>query len=134
MQRKDPFLLLVHVNRDRDVFNVNSAWRIYHQDVNLIGISQPLDILRAFVEVYGLNMRVLNIPTKAKLHVYDAIPYVGDPGKFKLLDIENPDNASFEVSQYMRISDLGYVEIAIAYAVNTSRYVADLRRHRVQIG
>src|SRR5688572_28519201 len=50
--------VLVQATRKGNVQSVTSVWRIYHSDVDLNATMKPLDMLSAFVDVYGLDCTV----------------------------------------------------------------------------
>ena len=54
------FMMLVAAQRDGLVLNVHQAWRIYPSRVHIAGIKKPVDLLRAFAEVYGVDISVGN--------------------------------------------------------------------------
>jgi hypothetical protein len=127
----DRFTLLVQTERKGYLQHINSAWRVYHSDVNLSQVHEPLDILRAFVDVYGLYCRV-NDSAPTKLFFYEAFPLAPGQQPTSILKFDSSQAATFDASFLVRVSPLGVVEIALAYVIDSARYMSDLRRHNVQ--
>jgi hypothetical protein len=126
----DQFTLLVQTTREGYTQRVDSTWRVYHSDVNLSQAHEPLDLLRAFVEVYGLYCRVGN-SAPAKFFLYEAFPLTPGQRPTEILKIDVPQGVFFETSSLIRVSSLGVIEVAIAYVIDMVRYMNDLRKHGV---
>src|SRR5262245_12536609 len=67
------FILLVQAVRKDDVQLVGPAWRVYLKEVDLSGADSPLDVLGAFVEVYGLKLSIGQSEPR-KFFLYVSIP------------------------------------------------------------
>lgn len=128
----DPFNLLVQTRRTGNVQSVASVWRIYLKDVNLKNVREPLDVLRAFVEVYGMDFRIAE-SSWGKFFLYESIQPGVNQRTTKILEVENLKNENWESGMLFRKSSLGVIEIAVAYVINISKYTNDLRRHGVEI-
>jgi hypothetical protein len=122
------FTWVVVTQRDGINQTVNSALRLYDQDFPDVDDTRPIDMLRAFLEVFGVSFRlgggsetklVLNemVPDPPGLQISAQIP-PGSPEKFMSLSI-------------VRKMNNGYLDIALAYVLNITRYVAALNRHGV---
>lgn len=126
----DRFTLLVQTMREGYTQRISSTWRVYHSDVNLSQAHEPLDMLRAFVDVYGLYCRVgTSVP--AKFFFYEAFPLVPGQRPTEMLKFDAPQEALFDSSFLVRVSPLGVIEVAIAYVIDLGRYMSDLRKHNV---
>ncbi|MDO8445008.1 MAG: hypothetical protein Q7T53_02715 [Deltaproteobacteria bacterium] len=128
----DIFTLIVQTQRQADKQLVSSVWRVYHSDVDLSHASSPLGVLKAFVSVYAMDFYIGD-KTPRHFLLYDTfnLPHSGHP--FKMIEVHNPGNDNFVSSFMFRISPLAVAEVAIAYVINTTRYIRDLRKHNVQI-
>lgn len=130
------YSLLVEGSRRKAKHVVSRAWRIYHREVPCEQIERPLDILRAFVDVYGLPIRVAGatwtkflenevLNTKRRIrHAKEVL---------QLLSIDNPKNDSYEAGGFFRQDELNVLHFAYFYAINTSQYNVDLRKHGIRV-
>jgi hypothetical protein len=126
------FTLLVQAQREGDRLTINSAWRLYHTDVDLSRAHEPVDMLRAFVDVYGLYCRVGN-SAPAKFFLYEEFPLASGQRATEIIRSDSPPNVAFEASSLIQVSDLGVIEVAVAYIINMSQYTSDLRKHNVEL-
>lgn len=133
--------LLVEMMRQKDRLRVSNVWRVFHSDVDLTRARAPLDVLRAFLGVFGLDVVLAN-RGRARLVEQEAIPLNDLPGNVRLLVQQQqfkqivtvPDTrpgSPFVITSYFRVSPLGVLEIQLCYAVDTARYLATLRQHGV---
>jgi hypothetical protein len=130
--RGDRFTLLVQATRIADVQRIDNVWRVYHSDVDLSSIREPLKILRAFVDVYGVSFKV-GKSLSSKFFLYEAVPILDKRNKNSVIQIDNVQEANLIASTLFRISSLHVVEIAIAYIIDVKKYFKDLRKHGVQV-
>lgn len=134
----DPESLLVISARSGFTQKVFWAWRIFHSDVDLRAAASPFDIFRAFLSVYGVDVIVADTH-RSRLFV-DAVfsipptfrPRPGIYGFFNATTREGSGEAGY-TGAYFNVSPLGVIEIAIAFALDVSRYAADLRKHGLAV-
>jgi len=110
---------------------VTTAWRVYYSDNDLTNVADPLDVLRAFVDRYGLTFTVGADPQERKFILYETIPLPKD-AQTDLLKLHNKAGQKFEASNLFRVRD-GVAEVAIVYAIDIDRYAEDLRKHGVNV-
>jgi len=128
----DPYVFLVHCRRAGDLQHVVTAWRVYLSDIRLKDDrNKPLDVLAAFLDVYGIEFTVRGFDTPRRLIASERFVVVPGEPDSELFRFESKGIA-FEANQTVqRTSDA--VEVALAYAVNVTRYLDDLRKHGVEI-
>src|SRR6266403_745210 len=68
-----PFSLIVLSIRIKDVQNVYSAWRIYHDDIEMPASYSPLAVFEAFVHEYGDELSIGGKPM-GKFLLFTALP------------------------------------------------------------
>jgi hypothetical protein len=118
--------LLVQTHRTGIDQRAIAAWFVYPQEVNIESAQKPLDVLKAFVEDYGVPLTIgettalfielekypVGTPIQAK--------FDGDP-KDRFMAVSNTTNA------------LGELRVGIGYCIDLSKYRATLRRHGVKV-
>lgn len=131
---RDRFTLLVLTNRANDVQVFDAAWRVYHSDVDVSKVSSLLDLLRAFVGVYGLDISLSDLP-RERFIFYKTFQTAPSPKPTKLIQVfaDITPMPNFEVSSFFRYDPNGLMEVAIAFAINLTRYKEDQRRHGVKV-
>jgi hypothetical protein len=127
-KNKDSFFLLVVARRQGFVLTVQMAWRVYPEDVAVRAGTTPLEMLRAFVEKYGLVQRIAG--KEAKFFDYMAIPW-GESDKHELtIEVLRPDNRPIHQLQMIRpLPQKQMVEIGLCLAIDDDKYRADLAQH-----
>jgi hypothetical protein len=126
--------LIVETERRGDAQLVATAWRVYPSDVDISKAESPLDILRAFINTYGMEFRVFGEGGKVKFVYYQA--FTPPPGKEQeILKLEHPPKQGRGEAHAMVAHNKlsGLVEVALAYVINTSQYGEDLRKHGVTV-
>ncbi len=120
--------LLVITTRKGDEQQVYSAWIIFHPEVEIPRMTEPLQIFKSFVDVYGLYFRVgESLPRKFVL--YDAI--VQRQTKTKIISIVNPENHDYRMEHMIRVSSLNVIEVAMAFCIDVDKYRATLKAHGI---
>ena len=122
------FTLLVESQRIGATQRVLGAWRIYHADIQWPSRATPLAILKAFVEVFGVIFEVGDGPP-TKFVLYQRIPVPKDRNEINLLRFQKPDRHDLASQQLLRINSEGYAEVAIAFIIDMTIYLAALRGH-----
>ncbi len=105
------------------------AFRIY-PDLCEEAISDmaPLDLLRRFVDRFGLIVRVGN--RENKFHLQQVIPIENPQSGTQLLSVANPENHTHIVQSFIKASRDGRsVEAAIAFCIDTTAYAAWRKMH-----
>jgi len=117
--------LLVLTRRQGYTQTVVDAIRIYESDVDVSRATTLLDMLRAFVDVYGQVQQVGE--RREKFFLYEIIPFSGNQAEV----IRFPSEPEGEVvlSRFFCKFSNSTVEIAIAYSILEGKYRSDLRRH-----
>jgi len=125
------FSLLVMTQREGDTQSVETAWRVYHADVDLSQARSPLEVLRAFTEVYGMEFQVGDSPF-AKFFLYSTVPW-DDKTDTTFIGGRGPmENRIFEQHVIVRVDKSSrLIVVSLAYAIDIGRYTNDLRRHGV---
>lgn len=124
----EQFYLLVVALRKGPRLTVAEAWRAYERYVDCRDIQSPLELLRRFVDVYGMSFS-LGPRSNLRFLVDDAIPL--QPGEgFPRLDVSNPENHSFKASILARTSELAVAEVALGYVIDLMAY----RTHLASVG
>lgn len=125
------YQLLVLTKRHDDTLTVINAWRVYPSDVDLSRAETPLDVLRAFVESFGIEFKIGGV--EKKLFMYERVA-VKDKGEHievhfdpKIADGDQVvGQAFFEQKQ-------GVLEVAVAFEIDYIVYAESLRRHGVRV-
>lgn len=124
----EPLFLLVLTKRSGYTQTVLDALQIYRSDVNLYEVRTPLEILQAFLDVYGLPMRVGNEVKKFVLYEKIAAPVgVKRTSVIQVLEIPKKEVV---ITRFFGRRSLGGFEVALAYSIPDLKYRADLQRHK----
>ncbi len=132
MLRKVEHWLLVDAIRENDKLLVDRSFRVFPSIVDLRTANAPLEVLRAFVDHYGLSFSLENMPP-AKM--YEQLLFAKSEGQ---LDIKLPDagteydvtvtGSSFtfkeDVANRLGVPMVGCTVIA-AYGVDVAKYRRD---------
>jgi hypothetical protein len=129
------YTILVKCQRVADMLIVDEAYRIYHDEVDLVGAALPLDILKRFIEKFGEEVEtiILNadgtnaqIPQRAKMF-HEVIFNVPRGG----LVVQN-----FPNGHTVRLGPSpvdGPWELALCFAIGNQRYADQLIRHGIKV-
>jgi hypothetical protein len=154
---RDSFTLFTVALRDGYTLRVRDALRVYHADVNVERATEPLAVLRAFLNRYGLPVQIG--PRSGLLLLNEIFPFVGSPKDLNDLIViaGKPWPGLYKTTQWHWDSESGHrsfgdspgvddalvlwkyqaalniVAIGIAYAFNGRQYDEDLRRHGVSV-
>ena len=125
------FTVLVEARRENATQIVSKSWRVYHSDVDLSGCRRPLDILKTFVDVYGITYRLADCePTKFTL--FAEVRFSEHHPSESFLHPVSPPGVPFEGSFILNRRDADVVEVSLVYAINLAKYLPDLRNHSVK--
>jgi hypothetical protein len=125
------FFLLVVALRKGARLTVAEAWRAYERYVDCRDVHSPLELLRRFVDVYGMSFS-LGPRSNLKFLVDDAIPVRPGEG-LPPVNIPNPEGHSLKVSILARTSELAVSEVALGYVIDVTAYQAHLANLGVSI-
>lgn len=132
--KNNNFYLLVQAERKGASLLVNNAWRIYESDVAYINDMTPLGILKSFIDTYGVNFGIGNSAYK-KLFLEETVdPVTAEVGRgvFVIDPLDLSEETFYESSSIVSRSITGVWEVSLAYMINVSKYVNDLKKHNVQ--
>jgi hypothetical protein len=129
--RNEDLLLIVETKREGYTLLVSTAWKIFLSDVGIPESNDVLSLLEKFVDIYGIEISIAN-SVKRKFFLYETIPMIGG-NNVKVFEVHAKKGDSFEVSSLIRQSPLDVIEVSIAYAINTTKYINDLKRHGINI-
>jgi hypothetical protein len=104
---------------------VQSAWQVYPDDVNIEAARQPLDVLKAFVEVYGIPLRVGNTTSL----FIESERHLGGPN-ITIAATAPPDHY---LSASSTTDAQGNVRVGVSYCIDMTRYKTALERHGIKI-
>jgi hypothetical protein len=123
------FSLLVGCQRVGNIQRVGHAWRIYHSDVDLSRTITAVDVLRAFVDKYGVEITVGE--KKDKFFWYERVPVKSDAPS-DIVKFNHSKNIDMEVNFQRGLYINGALEIVYAFAINNTVYRADLLTHGIK--
>ncbi len=137
----DDFILLVISYREGQIQEIETGFRIYRSEVDVRGINNPLDLMKAFVHTYGLTFQLGNKVSKyLENEVLGVNPF--GPHEISLQKEMSPLEGSTGDYYYPVIagaqthihaphSETVTVRILFAFVVGISKYALTLRRHKV---
>jgi hypothetical protein len=138
---KNPYVLLIIGMREKAVLSVDGAWIIHHADVDLSGAENAVEVLRRFVEAYGVKCEFWDSQDKLSgkqdsiqklvLNEQFAVrPYV--PRHFRVRVIDPPQEVEIDAKFQWSVT-VGSLSIAYAFVLNITAYTKALRMHGVEI-
>jgi hypothetical protein len=125
------FTLLVVSTRRGDKQIVNDAFRVYHNDVTISPGSTPMDVLRSFVRTYGYPLAIGASPSEK--FFLDQVFQIESNKALVNVDAPRDSGSDVKATSLVRVSNLGVVEVALAYAIDISRYRETLERLGVRL-
>jgi hypothetical protein len=127
-QENDPFTILVQALRDGTKLTVQHAFKIYHSDLDFDKRQEPLDLLLAFVDKYGLRITVGD--ETGNFVMYKRVPHHGLPISTNFFNF-HADNepTAFRSGFHIKVTE-NTIEIAIGYVINETKYLTDLKKHK----
>jgi hypothetical protein len=130
-RRGQRFSLIVQSIREGDVQRVYSAWRVYHDDIEMPDVYSPLEVFRGFVSKYGDDV-VVRGESLGHLLLYKILPGVEADD---IEGLKEPTEDTLRTLQIKCESDpaknVSY--FTFAYYINLERYCADLLRRGVEV-
>ena len=103
-----------------------SAWRIFSSDVDLRGVSSPVEALQAFTSAFGVPIKVGDtestfVDAKNVLHGSGAVPIH--------IDNRGRDEVFFSFSQRAKTTIPNIGQVGIAYCIDIKKYRIALKAH-----
>lgn len=117
-----PYWLLVLTQRLGIEQNVQSAWRVYDSEVNLASAERPSDVLRAFVDVYGVE---ICIDEQCGKYISSE---TADIDGFKVKIFQPHNMEVFASFAHSARSDGKKYLVGMAFCINMTKYAAMLSR------
>lgn len=130
---RDSYTLLVIGRREGNVIHVENAWRVYHLEVELSSAHTPLDFLRAFIDVYGLEIQVGDRSGKFITEVFVPQHLLSTRTNFIQGMEKSKDFSAFAFMKPVQGLIRKGAEVGMAFAIDMSKYKTDLRRHGVKV-
>jgi hypothetical protein len=87
----------------------------------------PLDVLKAFIAIYGLPVRVAG-QTKP-LHLQETITLTGPVPGQNLVEVVNPSRHRFIARQFFRPASPTQLDVGLVFAVDITKYAESLAAH-----
>jgi hypothetical protein len=119
------YVILVVARRlEADVY-IHAAWRVPEHILLRTPDTDLIALLKEFVQVFGL---LITIPQRAptKFIYYDAVQIDPRQPLLQQLKVTGPKGAVARTSYILRVSDLGVLQVACAYAIDMGAYRASL--------
>lgn len=126
----DRYSVVIFADRKADTLTVNAGWLVFHSDVRSCDLSDPLDVLEAFIDSYGVFITAGR--QRRKFILYEIIPIVDGDNQVIRIDKLGGEDIEFDAHFFVR-PQRESIEIAIAFAINVTAFAADLLRHNVRI-
>ncbi|MCR5880699.1 hypothetical protein [Phenylobacterium sp. J367] len=117
-----PYWLLVQTTRRGIDLVPQSAWWVHPKYVNLEEAEEPIDVLRAFVEQFGLPLSIEGHQAKF-IEQKRFSKEVGSPGVFKT-EYVAPNTGAFSTTSFRTRPEWDYFDVGIAYAIDMAKYRA----------
>ncbi len=118
--------LLVQCYRKGILQIAQSAWRIFPDSIDLTGAYEPLQVLKAFVAVFGLPVRVGGVEAL----FIESVLY---PKSEKLTwAFQGASADGFASLSYVTTQDPNVLEVGIGYSINLPKYRDYLAKHSVK--
>lgn len=125
------YSLLVFCNRDGYVQRVSHAWLFFHSDVDLSKVGTPVDVLKALVDKYGLEIMVGQ--KRGRFFWYEHVP-VSTQNKTNFLEVAKLEpGINFAVVLEVGSVINNILQIICAFAINDTAYEEDLKKHGIRM-
>lgn len=107
---------------------VQSAWRVYSDDVDLSRVERPSEVLEAFALKHGRDICIGD--ECSKYHVEKEVP---NTGTFDVGFQHRPFDNIFASFSHVTAEDEKTIKVGIAFCIDLDSYSAVLRRHGVSV-
>lgn len=131
LKNQTPSTLLVLTAREKARLRVEGAWIVFHDCVDMRGAYSPSELLKRFLAVYGLDIKVGNQRSRFVLYEEMSIPKDGK-GQLTLEIVERPKVGAVDARLNYRTSN-GILIVGIAFAIHVEPYAKDLIKHGIKI-
>ncbi|MCX5890871.1 MAG: hypothetical protein NTY36_15705 [Deltaproteobacteria bacterium] len=135
------YSILVLSNRTGSTQNVVDAWPIYHSDVEIFNCQSALEVLKVFIDKYGIKFEFAS--KKTKFIFYDKISLSKDElddllkHKRDIRGILRYDRDNYKYSRmdfmFRFEEEPPSLSVAIAFIINIEKLVNDLNKHGLRI-
>lgn len=125
------FCLLVLAVRDHATLIVCHSWRIYRSDINMFQYSDPLSLMKAFIEKYGLEFHIGDNIKKTKFVFYkkfnkDLSKEIND-----VIEIFTPMIGKIILNIYCKPNKAKQTtEIALGFILDFEKYAKVIRQYK----
>jgi hypothetical protein len=129
----DPYTIIVKCQRAGDMLIIDEAYRVYHDEVNLLGAATPLDVLKRFVQVVGREVEIMILNSD------ETLAQPPDKGKFFHDVVYNVARGGVIVQKFMRDTvrfsptEDGPVGVDLSFEVDSQKYASQLLRHGIKV-
>lgn len=124
----EPSLVLVVTRDTREERRVHDAWRLYLSDVELSGARSAYDVLKAFLERYGLDVQ---LGTQSRRFFPPCRIPIGPAGNTSLhIQGAEPGFGVRTLEVFRFVPERAEIEVGVAFAIDERRLRADLARRR----
>ena len=122
------FCLLVLTVRDGATQKVCHAWRIYKDDIDFKHDQSPLDILKLFLNKYGLEFQLYNENEKRKFIFYEKLPLESKHSIENVLG--NFRSNKFIIANFFHQvnEEDDSIEIALCFLLDMAKYVKKYKK------
>jgi hypothetical protein len=134
---EDRFILFVISHREGQTQRVHCAFRAYPSDMDLNNANEPIEIVRAFVNSYGLTLRIGSSVSKFMHNETVSIDEtISLTDQWEILDGQKGDSywtyINGGITRFQASSAEKITEVVLAFALDISRYTTTLRKHNVR--
>jgi hypothetical protein len=132
---KGAFTWLVLVRFKNGVRYINTAFRVFHEDVDLIGAKEPIEVLRRFVKAFGREATWADLGARLFIEHEHLKAPPGGPRQFmQLMKLPSDDRGDYLIFvASARVSTLGMLDLHWVFVLDTPKYEAALRRHGIHV-
>jgi hypothetical protein len=108
---------------------VDRAFKIYHSEVDLDDALDPLEVLLAFIDKYGVDITVGD--ETGKFVMYKSIPLGNPPKDVNFFSVPGAVESGTNLrSGFHFKATENTLEVAVGYMINETKYLADLEKHK----
>lgn len=124
--------LLVLCRRVKAVFHVHCAWRVFGSDVGNVDMNAPLDVLRQFVDKFGLRIRSGEF--SGKFLWYQTVRTTTLFGGTNLFSVDEYLEAGRKIFATFVVHSIDPITYAVAvgFAIDTDAYRDAMLEHGVR--
>jgi hypothetical protein len=125
--------MLVMAERMGSIQNIYNAWPIYHSDVDVSKAEDSLDILKAFLEVYGIEIRSKADGNVSKFFSNLIFRNYSNQEPANFLELELGSKRAYELSILANNNPIKQeTVIGLTFAIDIDKYYSDLQTHGVK--